>query len=619
MREKDKTGEQLRNELAALRQRIADLEAAETRCQQAEELFKALFSSSTSGAYIIQDGKLQVINSAYQKITGYSTDELLGADPSPLVPAEDRSAVRENFIAILKGKRFSPCEHRFVNKAGEVGWVVETVIPIQYQGRRAVLGNFMDITVHKQADAALRKAHDELEIRVQQRTAELTRANEKLQMEITKRKKTEESLRRSEEYFHSIIENSTDMVIILNGDGTIRYTSPSVERILGYKEEELSGKSAFEFLPPEDVTSTINDFHQAIQNPGVTLSPKLRIRHKDGSVRIVEGKGRNLLNNPAVAGIVLNFRDMTKRRQAEKALRESEEKYRALFEESRDVIFIVSRDGSILDINQYGLELFGYTREEMTGMNAQEVYGNPVDRERYQQEIEKKGFVRDYEVKLRKKDGTEMDCLITSTVRHDADGNILGYQGIVRDVTERKRQEQQLAFMATHDLLTGLPNRRLFTDRLALALVQARRHQQKVTVMMLDLDRFKDINDTLGHDVGDQLLQSVGNRLISLLRKSDTTARLGGDEFMLLLPEISGGKDTARIARKVLEDFHQPFVFGDRNIHITTSIGIALYPDHGEDSDTLMKKADIALYRAKELGRNNYQCCPEAMPPQALE
>ena len=196
-------------------------------------------------------------------------------------------------------------------------------------------------------------------------------------------------------------------------------------------------------------------------------------------------------------------------------------------------------------------------------------------------------------------------------------GNLLGYRGADTDITERRQAEEVIRRIAYHDDLTGLPNRRLFRDRVALALARSHRNRQSVAVMMLDLDHFKDVNDTLGHSVGDRLLRAVGDRLAGLLRQSDTVARMGGDEFLLLLPEISGREDAARVARKALEAFRKPFVFDDHKLNITTSIGIALYPGDGEDGDTLMKNADIAMYRAKDRGRDNYQRYTPAMDAEA--
>ena len=198
---------------------------------------------------------------------------------------------------------------------------------------------------------------------------------------------------------------------------------------------------------------------------------------------------------------------------------------------------------------------------------------------------------------------------IIETPLRNADGSI-SMLTMFRDITERKRAEETIKQMAYHDALTDLPNRLLFNDRLNLALAHARRSQQKLALMMLDLDHFKEVNDTLGHSVGDKLLRVVGKRLTSLVRESDTVARMGGDEFMLTLPEVAEAEDAARIAEKILRGFQKPFVLDGHELHVTTSVGIAMYPDDGEDGGTLMKNADIAMYRAKEQGRNNYQRYP---------
>jgi len=161
--------------------------------------------------------------------------------------------------------------------------------------------------------------------------------------------------------------------------------------------------------------------------------------------------------------------------------------------------------------------------------------------------------------------------------------------------------------MATYDILTSLPNRTLFDDRLTLAIEQAKRNKKKLAVMLFDLDRFKEVNDTMGHRAEDQLLKEVGKRTGDLLRKSDTIARMGGDEFLLLLPEISQVEDAIKIARKIINAFKNSFLIDHHKVHITPSIGIVIYPEDGEDSETLIKNADIAMYQVKEKGRNNYQ------------
>jgi diguanylate cyclase (GGDEF)-like protein len=187
------------------------------------------------------------------------------------------------------------------------------------------------------------------------------------------------------------------------------------------------------------------------------------------------------------------------------------------------------------------------------------------------------------------------------------EGKIIGFRSISRDITERKKFEQKLAEMATHDALTGLPNRILLSDRLMIGAALARRNGHRLAVLMLDLDRFKAVNDALGHSVGDELLKDVGQRLSGIMRKSDTVSRIGGDEFVLVLPQISGVDDVTKFAERILGAFQEPFVFSGHRLQVTTSIGIAVYPEDGTEIENLLKNADSAMYLAKEQGRATYK------------
>jgi diguanylate cyclase (GGDEF)-like protein len=201
---------------------------------------------------------------------------------------------------------------------------------------------------------------------------------------------------------------------------------------------------------------------------------------------------------------------------------------------------------------------------------------------------------------------------LSASLIRDAEGKPIGFRGISRDITERKHLEEKIQQMAFHDSLTGLPNRKLFSDRLGIALAHAQRNQNKVVVAMIDLDHFKEINDTLGHNVGDLFLKATAERLDAALRKGDTVARFGGDEFLLILPDLEVIEDAIQVAQKIVDSFSKPLLIDTHQLVVTLSIGIAVYPNDGTDEGILLKNADIAMYQAKQGGRARYQLYKEA-------
>jgi diguanylate cyclase (GGDEF)-like protein/PAS domain S-box-containing protein len=316
--------------------------------------------------------------------------------------------------------------------------------------------------------------------------------------------------------------------------------------------------------------------------------------------------------------------------KAEKALRESEEKYSSLFQHSNDAIFVHDLSGAILDANEKVLDQFQYTKSEILSMNVADIYPDealPISKKAFKK-VAETGFV-DFEVDFRTKDGEVFPAEVSSSLFKIGGREVI--QSIVRDITDRKRAVEQIAYMAYHDSLTNLPNRHLLKDRLQQAISSAKDYNRIVAVFFLDLDNFKRINDTLGHDRGDKLLQNVADRLQGYIRNSDsiarlkaergvtTIARLGGDEFTILLTELKHVKDAATVAQRILDLFNEPFEVESHEIFITTSIGISVYPDDGDTVDTLLKHADTAMYHAKEQAKNNYQFYKESMNITTVE
>jgi diguanylate cyclase (GGDEF)-like protein/PAS domain S-box-containing protein len=423
--------------------------------------------------------------------------------------------------------------------------------------------------------------------------------------DITDIKHTEESLKNAYKTTHEIIENAPFGVFVVNEEGNVEYINPSMLKISSATYEQLIGLNLLTFQSYIE-TGLVEKILAGLRGEPFRVDAVKYTSHFAKKTTI-----RNFIGIPLeqeeAKKLLLFVEDITERKLAEEALRESEEKFRSIFEGSRDAIYTTTRDGKFINVNQSFLDLFGYTKDETMKLNAKTAYATSEDREIFKQAIKESGSVRDLELKLRNKDGKIMDCLLAVTTKRADDGKILEYQGIIRDVTERKKAEETITHMAYHDALTGLPNRMLFNDRLNMAMISAQRNKQKLAVMMLDLDKFKDVNDTLGHDTGDMLLKAVANCLTVVLRRGDTTARLGGDEFLLLLTDIVKTENAGGVAQKILEAFQKPFVFDGQEVYITTSIGIAIYPEDGEDIDTLIKHADIAMYSAKKGGRNAYQ------------
>lgn len=312
-------------------------------------------------------------------------------------------------------------------------------------------------------------------------------------------------------------------------------------------------------------------------------------------------------NAPAILSAA---RDITSRKYFQEALQEREAQLRRITDNMLDMICQTDASGIYCYVSPSYQNILGYKPEEFLGKSIFD-FLHPDDMERVATAVWNAIINRTSgkeEFRYRHAAGHYIWQETTGNLLFSDTGDILGAVFAGRDITERKQAEELIRHYAYHDGLTGLPNRMLYTDRLNMAISQAERNKQKLVVMMLDLDKFKDVNDTLGHQMGDRLLHDIAQRLTLLLRKGDTIARIGGDEFVVLLSEVSNAiDDSRRIAKKITDTFQETFSLDGHKIRITISIGIALYPDDGRDLETLIRHADKAMYSAKDAGRNTYR------------
>ena len=315
--------------------------------------------------------------------------------------------------------------------------------------------------------------------------------------------------------------------------------------------------------------------------------------------------------------LVRAIRYAIERKRADEALRAAKEYAENLINSSLDMIISVDVNRNIVEFNRAAEQVFGYSKAEVLGKSIDLLYADPSEGSQLHKNTHDGGFTG--EVTNKRKNGEIFHSYVSASVMHDATGRVVGVMGISRDITERKRAEEIIAHQAYHDVLTNLANRRLFVDRLTQALTRVPWHKRLVAVLFLDLDHFKSINDALGHSLGDLLLKAVAERLTACVREGDTVARLGGDEFAISLADVARASDIPRVAQKIIDALSKPYLLEGRQLFITTSIGISTSPDDAQDPETLLKHADIAMYRAKKHGRNNYQHYSPDMDAHAFE
>ena len=406
---------------------------------------------------------------------------------------------------------------------------------------------------------------------------------------------------------------------------SMEFVSVGCQPLTGYRVDEFIGRriSFDDLIHPDDLRMVRDAIKQALA-ARQRYSFEYRIVRRDGGIRWVweHGTGiRDARGKPvALEGFV---QDITLRRESEHALHEAERRYRSIFENAVEGIFQSTPDKGYLAVNPSLARMYGYDSAQQMIDTLQDIehqlYLDPGRRAEFLRLMSEHDQVINFESQVRQRNGKVIWISENARAVRDASDAILLFEGTVVDITERKMHEEQIRHQATHDALTGLPNRNLLSDRLQQAILHAQRNGNIAAVAFIDLDQFKLINDSLGHQVGDDLLQTVAERLKSCMRAADTVARQGGDEFVIVLGDQKSTETIADTIRRLIDIVARPWAINGLELHVTCSVGISIYPADGNDAETLLRNADSAMYKAKELGRNRYEYFAAEMNRHASE
>ena len=531
-------------------------------------------NSSENVTIVDPDGTLRYASPAFGRMLGYAPKEVVGKmnvldyvhpDDLPHVLEETEKALSEGGVATNR------TEYRFRHKDGSWRWVESA-------------GTYLLDDPHVKG------------VVVQTR-------------DITERKRTEEALREAEERFRRSFDDAAIGMALVGTDGRFLRTNRSLCNMLGYREVELLGKTFQDITHPDDLDADLDQVRRTLLGEIRTYQMEKRYFHKEGHVvwallsvsMVHDEEGEPLY-------FVSQIQDISERKRAEQKIRAAEQRYRTLVEQIPAVTYIdpVDDPETSLYTSPQIEQMLGYTPQEWQNEKLWPKRLHPDDRERIlaaDKRFEAGGgepFREEY--RLLAKDDSVVWVHEEAVLVRDEAGEPLYWQGVFYDLTERKALEERLHYQAFHDYLTDLPNRQLFMDRLGQALRRTRRWHHQVAVLFMDLDGFKVVNDSLGHEAGDALLTLVAQRLRRCLRPEDTLARFGGDEFVMLIDAVDDPAQAVRVAERITEELRRPFIMEGRDLYALASIGISLSDARTHEPDDLLREADTAMYRAKDTG-----------------
>jgi diguanylate cyclase (GGDEF)-like protein/PAS domain S-box-containing protein len=563
------------NGIVAISRDITNRKESEERLQRAEERYRTLVERVPAVVYVQEIGSpdsAMYMSPRIEALTGYTPEECKDPDMRwRMVHPVDRERMQSEDERTGEPGEVFASEYRVLHRDGRTVWVRNESVLIEDEanGSQYWQGFMLD---------------------------------------ITERRRVEVALRESEQRFRRSFDGAAIGMALVAPDGRFLRTNHSLRELLGYPEEELLGKSFQDITYPDDLDVDLDHFGRMLAGEMRTYQVEKRYIHKDGhvvwailSVSMVHDE----VGEPLY--FVSQIQDISERKRAEQKIRDAEQRYRTLVEQIPAVTYIdpVNDPDTSLYTSPQIEQMLGYTPPEWQNEKLWPKRLHPDDRERVLAADERfeAGGEEPYseEYRLLAKDGSVVWVREEAVLVRDEAGEPLYWQGVFYNLTERKALEERLHYQAFHDPLTDLPNRRLFANHLKGALKRTRRRKgRKCAVLFMDLDNFKVVNDSLGHEVGDHLLVAVGQRLKGCLRRGEVAARLGGDEFTLLLENISNAGQAEEVAERIIRELRAPFAIEGHLIFATISVGIALSDTVGRaQGDLLLRAADIALYRAK--------------------
>ncbi|MCD4780055.1 MAG: EAL domain-containing protein [Candidatus Omnitrophica bacterium] len=566
--------------LRSLRHAIARSKTQD-RLREAEERYRTVANYAYDWEYWENpDGSMQWVSPSCARITGYTSDQFMNIPflLHSIIVLEDRKIFSHHRQLVASHPGVRQVQFRIRRKDGCVVWIEHVC---------------QEVTSSDGAFIGVRASN----------------------RDITERQLSDEALRQSEEKFRKVIQSANDALIVFDlQSSAITDVNTKAVDLLGMEVDQLIGLTFVDIHPKEE--------HEKYQKIFSDLTEENFIGEE---VFVQNGKNEKIpveINSSIISlkdkkFVLAIYHDIRERRKSEEKVR----KLSLAVEQSPASVLITDTDGVIEYVNSKFCEVTGYSMNEVIGQKPGLLKSDSTTPDQYKSlwSTIKKGNEWRGEFCNKKKSGALFWEFISISPIKEANGTITHFLAVKEDITFRKQYEKKLIHQANFDALTDLPNRILAFDRLTQAINMAQRKNQTVAVMFIDLDYFKVVNDTLGHAVGDELLVKAAHRLQLSIRTSDTVARLGGDEFLIILPDLNAAAQASIVVNRILEDFSVPFILSDKEIFITTSIGITIYPADGDDPHVLLKNADAAMYQAKEASRNTFRFFLPEMNNVALQ